>query len=175
MSGKPKSRAPSIANLQAHREQAVLTTPCLGTITAWSAEGGVVVDYDGNVHGPLPALSLVALSSEEVEAHIASGTQVLLTFDRGQSERPIILGVVQPSPTRPTPEEDAEPRGTPELRAIVDGEEVVVVEGKERVELRCGKASIVLTKAGKVLIQGTYISSRSSGAHRIRGGSVEVN
>ena len=62
----------------------------------------------------------------------------------------------------------------PQVRAVVDGQEVLV-EGYERLELRCGKASIVLTAEGKVLVNGTYISSRSSGAHRIRGGSVEVN
>jgi hypothetical protein len=41
--------------------------------------------------------------------------------------------------------------------------------------LRCGKARITLTRAGKVLVEGTYISSRSSGVNRIRGGSVHLN
>jgi hypothetical protein len=41
--------------------------------------------------------------------------------------------------------------------------------------LRCGKASITLTKAGKVLVQGTYVSHRSSGVIRIKGGAVQLN
>jgi hypothetical protein len=41
--------------------------------------------------------------------------------------------------------------------------------------LRCGQASVTLTKAGKVLIRGTYVSSRSSGVNRIKGGSVQLN
>ena len=45
----------------------------------------------------------------------------------------------------------------------------------DQLVLRCGKASITLTKAGKVLIQGTYLSSRSSGVNRIKGGSVQLN
>jgi len=55
-----------------------------------------------------------------------------------------------------------------------DGERLVVT-AKEQIVLRCGKASITLTKAGKVLIQGAYVSSRSSGVNRIKGGSVQLN
>ena len=66
------------------------------------------------------------------------------------------------------------PQAAPRLEALVDGEPVVI-EGAERIELRCGKASITLTKEGKILIKGTLISSESSGAHRIRGGSVDIN
>jgi hypothetical protein len=61
-----------------------------------------------------------------------------------------------------------------ELQAVVDGK-VVEIRGAERIEIRCGKASLILTKEGKILLQGTYISSQSSGVHRVRGGSVEIN
>jgi hypothetical protein len=45
----------------------------------------------------------------------------------------------------------------------------------EQLVLRCGKASITLTKAGKVLIEGSYVSSKSTGVNRIKGGSVQLN
>jgi hypothetical protein len=41
--------------------------------------------------------------------------------------------------------------------------------------LKCGNASITLTKAGKILVEGTYVSNRSSGVMRIKGGSVQIN
>jgi hypothetical protein len=41
--------------------------------------------------------------------------------------------------------------------------------------LRCGKASITLTRAGKVLIQGSYVLSRSTGVNRVKGGAVQIN
>jgi hypothetical protein len=41
--------------------------------------------------------------------------------------------------------------------------------------LQCGKASITLTRAGKVLINGAYVSSRSSGVNRLKGGSIQLN
>src|SRR5258708_5480867 len=47
--------------------------------------------------------------------------------------------------------------------------------GAEAVVLECGHASITLTSAGKVLIRGAYLSSRSSGVHRIKGASVDIN
>jgi hypothetical protein len=55
-----------------------------------------------------------------------------------------------------------------------DGERMTVT-AKEELVLRCGEASITLTKAGKVLIRGTYVSSRSSGVNRIKGGAVHIN
>jgi hypothetical protein len=53
--------------------------------------------------------------------------------------------------------------------------ERLIVSAKDQLVLRCGKASITLTKAGKVLIQGTYLSNQSSGVNRIKGGSVQIN
>jgi hypothetical protein len=60
------------------------------------------------------------------------------------------------------------------MDAEVDGERLVFTAKKEIV-LRCGKASITLTRAGKVLIRGIYLLSRSSGVNRIKGGSVQIN
>jgi hypothetical protein len=43
------------------------------------------------------------------------------------------------------------------------------------VVLRCGDASITLTQAGKVIIRGNYIVSRSSGYNKIKGAAVDIN
>jgi hypothetical protein len=51
----------------------------------------------------------------------------------------------------------------------------MIVSARKQLVFRCGRASITLTEDGKVLIQGTYLSSRSSGVHRIKGGSVQIN
>ncbi len=51
----------------------------------------------------------------------------------------------------------------------------MIVNAKEQLVLRCGKASITLTRAGKILIKGSYVLSRSSGVNRIKGGSVQLN
>ena len=72
---------------------------------------------------------------------------------------------------RPGWPSDATP---PQLEVDSDGQRITV-SAREQLVLRCGEASITLTKAGKVLIEGTYVSSRSSGVNRIKGGSVQLN
>jgi hypothetical protein len=101
-------------------------------------------------------------------AHI--GREVVLLFEDADQRhrRPIIVGCIQRSDPRtllPQP-------GSVEVEA--DGERMILSANHELV-LRCGKASITLTKTGKVLIHGTYVSNRSSGVMRIKGGSVQLN
>ena len=50
-----------------------------------------------------------------------------------------------------------------------------VTTASREIVLQCGRASIVLTRAGKVLVRGAYLSLRSSGMHRITGASVQIN
>jgi hypothetical protein len=99
-------------------------------------------------------------------AHI--GHLVVLMFESGDPSRPIVLGVVRGGAGWPLPEKPGE------VQVEADGERLIV-NAKRELVLRCGKASITLTKAGKVLIQGTYVLSRASGSNRIKGGSVQLN
>jgi uncharacterized protein (DUF2345 family) len=54
-------------------------------------------------------------------------------------------------------------------------DERLVVTAKRQLVLRCGEASITLTRDGKVLVRGRYVSNRSTGVMRIKGGSVQIN
>lgn len=96
------------------------------------------------------------------------GCSVVLMFEGADPSRPIIMGVLREGEGWPL----AEPPGQVQVEA--DGERMIV-SAKEQLVLRCGKASITLTKAGKVLIKGSYLLSRSSGVNRIKGGSVQLN
>ena len=98
-------------------------------------------------------------------AHI--GRSVVLMFDAGDPLRPIVMGCIKGESNGLT-----EQPGQVEVDA--DGERLIV-SAREQLVLRCGQASITLTKAGKVLIQGAYVSTRSTGVNRIRGGSVQIN
>jgi hypothetical protein len=108
------------------------------------------------------ALSLVDLHG----AHI--GMRVALMFDGGDPDRPIVVGVLRGQAAWPLETQPAQ------VEVDADGERLLVT-AKEQLVLRCGKASITLTKAGKVLIEGSYLLSRSSGVNRIKGGSVQLN
>ena len=96
------------------------------------------------------------------------GKQVVLMFDGGDPVKPIVMGVLRDADAAPLESR----AGQVEVES--DGERMIV-SAKEQLVLRCGKARITLTRAGKVLVEGTYISSRSSGVNRIKGGSVQLN
>lgn len=113
-------------------------------------------------HAALRARSTVDLHGPHM------GQDVVLMFEQGDVHRPIVMGVLRGRTGWPLSEQP----GTVEVDA--DGERMIV-SAQEQMVLRCGKASITLTKAGKVLIDGTYVLSRSSGVNRVKGGSVQLN
>jgi hypothetical protein len=116
------------------------------------------------LHGEL---AVVARSTVDLHgAHV--GQQVLLAFEAGDAARPIVVGVLRAPGVWPLETTPAQ------VEVDADGQRMVV-SAKEQLVLRCGRASITLTKAGKVLIEGSYVSSRSVGVNRIMGGSVQLN
>jgi Domain of unknown function (DUF6484) len=99
-------------------------------------------------------------------AHI--GKSVVLMYEDADPTRPIVMGVLRETmdwPMHDKPEH---------VQVDADGQRIVV-NAKQQLVLRCGKASITLTQAGKVLIEGNYVLSKSSGVNRIKGGSVQLN
>ena len=57
---------------------------------------------------------------------------------------------------------------------IRDGE-TVRVDAESRLELRCGKASIIMESDGRITVRGSKLVSQASGSNLIRGGSVKLN
>jgi hypothetical protein len=99
-------------------------------------------------------------------AHI--GCEVVVAFEDADMRKPIIIGVLRGGARWPLEQRPGQ------VNVDADGERLVVTAQNQLV-LRCGKASITLTKTGKVLIEGAYISTRSSGVNRIKGGSIQLN
>lgn len=143
------------------RSPAIITGVVVGRLVGMENAGGPVVDFAGNTSGEaLAALSVIELTKNDV------GREIILMFEEGDPSRPIVMGLVQHA---------ASPTGAKRKREItIDGERLILTAEREII-LRCGKASITLTRAGKVLIRGAYLLSRSSGANRIKGGSVQIN
>ena len=49
------------------------------------------------------------------------------------------------------------------------------IDAAREIVLRCGESSITLTRAGKIILKGKYVSSHSAGVNRIKGGSIQIN
>ena len=112
--------------------------------------------------------SAAVLARSVVDLHGAHvGGQVVLAFDGADPGRPIVMGLVRG-------DQRARPKRPGHVEVDRDGERMIV-SAKTQLVLRCGRASITLTKAGKVLIEGTYVSSRSTGVSRLKGGSIHLN
>lgn len=80
-------------------------------------------------------------------------------FEGAELMAPVVMGVVRDGEGWPF----VERLGQVDVDA--DGEQLIVT-AKERLVLRCGEASITLTRVGKVLIEGEYIVSRARRASR---------
>lgn len=134
----------------------------VGTLVDWTDEGLPIVKFhDGERIVTALARSTVPLKRED------AGRDATLLFERADPSRPIVVGLLQ-GPVEPEPRRDAP------QQAEIDGERIVLT-GQREIVLRCGKASITLTRAGKILIRGAYLLNRSSGVNRIKGGSVQIN
>lgn len=98
---------------------------------------------------PLLAMSLVPVPAGAV-GRLAAVTMM--------DDQPLILGLLQPL--------------SPQVE--VDGK-TLELEARSELVLRCGAASITMTSDGRVTIRGTQLLSRSEGANRVQGATVQLN
>ncbi len=121
-------------------------------------DGGPLVVFPGNPEDT----ALTARSLAELDNAMA-GAEVALLFEGNDPRKPLIVGRIV----------DPKKKSLP-AQFLREGNAVRIV-GEERIELRCGKATIILEKDGRITIRGTYVTSHASATNRIRGGSVNLN
>jgi len=152
----------------------------IGTLVGLSAEGRPLIICSNDTSQSLEAITTVPVNKQLI------GRQVTLLFNNGDPKLPVIMGLVQ-NPLLDILEQQLDNGnheknenqlekgvGNVQNEFYVDGKKVVI-EAAEEIVLKCGDASITLTKSGKILIRGKYVLNRSSGVHRIMGGSVQIN
>lgn len=117
-----------------------------------------LVVFAGNqIAHAISARSLAPLGRESI------GKEVALLFEDGDRNRPLIVGqIVEPAVRVQAP------------MVVRDGERMII-QAKERIELRVGKSAIIMDEDGHITIRGTYVNSHASSANRIRGGSISLN
>lgn len=173
----PQESADSSDALDSEGASAKLDSVVVGVLVGFAEDGAPLVECEASPEEATRARKTVDLSVDQI------GSEITLVFEGGDPKRPIVLGVLKANlpaqndnvlgeAVRVLDEAGVDLQQGVSVRS--DGERVTIRANRE-IELQCGKASIVLTRAGKVLIKGAYLSSRSSGTNRIKGGSVQIN
>ena len=160
-----KPRQPTVTDTT---ERNRISGVVIGTLSEPAEDGRPRVLYPGIPTGkPLAAISTETLGEQNI------GHEVALGFVDGDPALPIILGLIQ----KTVSQEQAAKQEVPQDQSVnvqLDGERLTLSADREIV-LKCGKSSITLTRAGKVILKGAYLSTHSTGMNRIKGGSVQIN
>jgi len=128
----------------------------LGRLHGVDGDGRLLVRV-GETDKPCGAAIGVDLEDDALREAARASTPVLLVLLEGQA--PIVIAVLR---------ERLGPQGR-------RGRGRRRITAPEALELRCGKASVRLTRAGRVEIRGTHLVSASSGPNKIKGASVALN
>jgi len=138
-------------------------TAVIGSVVSVDDNGVPSVDFPDNPRrSPLAARTTVQLSRADV------GVAAVLLFEAGDPSRPIVMGKIVP------PGCPAE-TSIPAIAGMSSEAGRLTLAANREIVLSCGESSVTLTRAGKVLIKGAYLLSRSTGVNRIKGGSVQIN
>lgn len=140
----------------------------IGNLSDPGEQGETLVDYPGSPSNePMVAISTEDLSSQPV------GSELALGFVNGDPLQPIILGVIQNVDDTGNSERQKS-TAHQKVDVHIDGDKLTFSADREIV-LKCGKSSITLTRAGKIILKGAYLSNHATGVNRIKGGSVQIN
>lgn len=165
MTGPARTRTPEGSGAAA-LSTAASPAVVVAVFSGLGADGAPLIRLPGNADA-VRARSVVALPAR------LEGRQVLVVHESGRHGAPIVMGVLREGELPESAKLPVLPPGAP-FELEVDGERVILV-AQHQLVLRCGDASVTLTREGKILLRGTYVSSRSSGVHRIHGAAVEIN
>ena len=161
-------------------EQIIDHSPRLKNNTRISGVVTATLNYDATtdkyfINNPLIKGELVFVNKSTVAIdESAIGSEVLVVFEEDDIYRPVITGLIQ---SLKTPKQDAsiKPASEKKYQSTIDDAERLVFNAEREIVLQCGKSSIHLTKAGKVIIRGSYVLSRSTGLNSLKGGAVSIN
>lgn len=141
----------------------------MGKVNGVNDDGQPMVSWDD-----APAVAArVAWMADPPDWADLNGAAVLVALLEGKREFPVVLGLLDaPEVNTPIPAKDHIDPTDPNPQ---NHPEVLRLSGKRELVLECGKAKISLRADGRIVILGGYLLSRSTGPHKIQGGSVQIN
>jgi len=149
--------------------EAHLTGVVIGVIEGESDDGRPLVSWAGGRFAQ--SVETVWLESPP-KWSACRGVRVVLGFEGGDMAKPLLLALLD-APRRPDAVAEV-PRGE-RVNIQPIKPKVLRIESEQELVLECGQAKIALRADGRIVILGGYILSRSKGANKIKGGTVQLN
>lgn len=129
--------------------------------------GQPLIEFNGHQEHPLLGRSTVDLSLVKSFPH-----QVLVLFEQGDLEKPIVTGVLQ-QPGEDSPTQDDHILHSKQSLKI-NGKTLYLTSEQDLV-IECGKSSLRMSKQGKITLKGTDIVTRAARNNKIKGASININ
>lgn len=142
-----------------------VTAPIVGEFIGFDLDDTPLV----RLPSALPGEVVRARATVQLARHQLN-QQVIVICENCDARLPIILGVIQGQLAG----ESAVPLASRQINVQADNDRHVIRAEREIV-LQCGDASITLTRAGKVIIKGNYVLSRSTGPNKLKGAVIDIN
>ena len=141
-----------------------------GHLAGVDDEGRLLFRPDGTDE-VYPVAIGVALSDEELVHSAHSERRALVLLSGGSPRWRVLVGMLRER-VGADARESAQLSGG--LRVKVDGE-AVRITARSEIELRCGKARLLMHKDGRIEISGTHLLTRSRGPVKIKGATIALN
>jgi hypothetical protein len=164
---------------QTERAESLPSEARTGRIIDIDGPGRVLIQCDEAAR-PIVARHVTSITAQQMRHAVARKQSALVVFERGDAQRPIVIGLlaeeVAPEALETPATEDAAvgSPSAPEITARVDGKRVRI-SAEDEIVLECGESSITLRRNGRLIIRGAYVETRSRGTNRIKGGTVRIN
>jgi hypothetical protein len=142
-------------------------TLALGHLAGLDREGRLLFMPDLSEGAPVPVAIGTSDSDEAIARAARSNRKAVVAFLTGGDG--VLVGLVR---ARVGDGALSAAHEGPEV--LVDGE-VLNIRAARQIELRCGKASLVLRADGRVELSGTYVVSNSRGPNKVRGATISLN
>lgn len=146
----------------------------IGKIVSVNDSGSILVDFPGNAVGAIAARITTSAKAATLNKTNPAGREVLLAFENNDPKSPVIVDTIY-SLIEEISEAEASLSLAEDPQEVTVGGKRICFDADSEIVLKCGKSSITLTRAGKILIKGEYVLSQSTGENKIRGGSVAIN
>jgi len=121
---------------------------------------------DGSV---MPVAIGVALSDGVLVPAARQHQRALVVKCSDSSEQWVLIGLV-----RERISSAAREAAGGQLEVKLDGE-TLRLKAENEIELKCGKASLVLRQSGRIIVNGTHVVASSAGPVKIKGATVAIN